>query len=57
MASFATAFVNPYNYIGGVCFNPDNDILDLTGKVVLVTGGMFDLNPPISSASKKEFDA
>ncbi|KAJ5897834.1 hypothetical protein N7504_008122 [Penicillium tannophilum] len=39
MASFATAFVNPYNYIGGVCFNPDKDILDLTGKVVLVTGG------------------
>ncbi|KAJ5939231.1 hypothetical protein N7466_002365 [Penicillium verhagenii] len=39
MASFATAFVNPYNYIGGVSFNPDNDILDLTGKVALVTGG------------------
>ncbi|KAJ5746125.1 hypothetical protein N7520_011307 [Penicillium odoratum] len=37
--SFAAAFVNPCNYIGGVGFNPDNDIMDLAGKVVLVTGG------------------
>lgn len=37
--SIATAAVNPANYIGGVGFNPDRDIDDLDGKVVLITGG------------------
>ena len=40
MASFVAAFANPWNYVGGVCFNPDRDIQDLSGKVLLVTGGM-----------------
>ncbi|KAJ5568856.1 hypothetical protein N7450_011342 [Penicillium hetheringtonii] len=39
MAGFLAAFANPFNYIGGVSFNPENDISDLTGKVALVTGG------------------
>ncbi|KAJ5697708.1 hypothetical protein N7488_011392 [Penicillium malachiteum] len=39
MAAFATALVNPCNYIGGISFNPDNDIQDLTGKTILITGG------------------
>jgi hypothetical protein len=41
MASFVAAFANPFNYIGGVSFNPEKDIHDLSGKVALVTGGMF----------------
>ncbi|KAJ5096404.1 hypothetical protein NUU61_005760 [Penicillium alfredii] len=39
MASFVASFVNPCNFIGGVNFDPDQDIPDLAGKVVLVTGG------------------
>ncbi|KAJ5819750.1 hypothetical protein N7474_005341 [Penicillium riverlandense] len=39
MASFVGAFANPLNYVGGVSFNPDRDIPDLSGKVVMVTGG------------------
>ncbi|CAI7643057.1 hypothetical protein N7533_011352 [Penicillium manginii] len=39
MASFVAAFANPFNYIGGVSFNPEKDIHDLSGKVALVTGG------------------
>ncbi|KAL3466964.1 hypothetical protein BJX64DRAFT_204942 [Aspergillus heterothallicus] len=39
MASFAWANLNPTNYIGGVSFRPERDIPDLSGKVVLVTGG------------------
>ncbi|KAA8641785.1 hypothetical protein EYZ11_007020 [Aspergillus tanneri] len=39
MASFLAANLNPCNYVGGVSFNPDRDIPDLSGKVVLVTGG------------------
>ncbi|KAI9372200.1 hypothetical protein BJX61DRAFT_456349 [Aspergillus egyptiacus] len=39
MASFACAFLNPANYIGGVDFRPERDIPDLSGKVILVTGG------------------
>ncbi|GIJ90526.1 hypothetical protein Asppvi_009483 [Aspergillus pseudoviridinutans] len=39
MAGFVTAFLNPCNYIGGVSFDPERDIPDLSGKVVLVTGG------------------
>ncbi|KAL2832216.1 hypothetical protein BJY01DRAFT_239887 [Aspergillus pseudoustus] len=39
MASFAWANVNPTNYIGGVSFRPERDIPNLSGKVVLVTGG------------------
>jgi hypothetical protein len=41
MAGFVTAFMNPFNYVGGVSFNPETDIPDLSGKVILVTGGMF----------------
>lgn len=41
MAGFVTAFANPLNYVGGVSFNPDRDIPDLSGKVLLVTGGML----------------
>lgn len=39
MASFVVANINPLNYFGGVSFVPDRDIPDLSGKVVLVTGG------------------
>ncbi|KAJ5106971.1 hypothetical protein N7456_003646 [Penicillium angulare] len=39
MASFAAAFVNPCNFIGGVSFNPEKDIRDLSGKTILITGG------------------
>ncbi|KAL3473845.1 hypothetical protein BJX99DRAFT_190323 [Aspergillus californicus] len=39
MAAFAWANINPTNYIGGVTFRPERDIPDLSGKVVLVTGG------------------
>ncbi|KAE8402486.1 hypothetical protein BDV37DRAFT_252415 [Aspergillus pseudonomiae] len=39
MAAFIGANLNPCNYIGGVSFNPDRDIPDLSGKVALVTGG------------------
>ncbi|KAL2871696.1 putative short-chain dehydrogenase/reductase family protein [Aspergillus lucknowensis] len=39
MASFAWANLNPTNYIGGASFRPEQDIPDLSGKVVLVTGG------------------
>ncbi|KAJ5587173.1 uncharacterized protein N7459_002938 [Penicillium hispanicum] len=39
MAGFLAAWVNPFNYVGGVSFNPDSDIPDLSGKVALVTGG------------------
>ncbi|KAL4793918.1 hypothetical protein BDV19DRAFT_399774 [Aspergillus venezuelensis] len=38
-ARFVAANLNPANYIGGVSFRPDRDIPDLSGKVVLVTGG------------------
>lgn len=27
--------------LGGVTFKPDNDIPDLSGKVILVTGGTY----------------
>jgi len=43
MASLVAASINPRNYFGGVHFVPDRDIPDLTGKVVLVTGGKFKL--------------
>ncbi|KAJ5112131.1 hypothetical protein N7532_000176 [Penicillium argentinense] len=39
MAGFVAAFANPFNYFGGVSFNPERDIPNLSGKVVLVTGG------------------
>jgi hypothetical protein len=39
MAAFVTEFLNPCNYLGGVSFDPERDIQDLSGKVVLVTGG------------------
>ncbi|KAJ5766561.1 uncharacterized protein N7511_004177 [Penicillium nucicola] len=39
MAGFVTAFMNPLNYVGGVSFTPETDIPDLSGKVILVTGG------------------
>ncbi|KAJ6040185.1 hypothetical protein N7444_009090 [Penicillium canescens] len=39
MAGFVTAFMNPLNYVGGVSFSPETDIPDLSGKVILVTGG------------------
>ncbi|KAJ5335233.1 hypothetical protein N7452_007636 [Penicillium brevicompactum] len=39
MAGFVTAFMNPFNYVGGVSFAPETDIPDLAGKVILVTGG------------------
>ncbi|KAB8077267.1 hypothetical protein BDV29DRAFT_153821 [Aspergillus leporis] len=39
MAAFLAANLNPCNYFGGKSFNPDQDIPDLSGKVVLVTGG------------------
>ncbi|KAL4952208.1 hypothetical protein BDW69DRAFT_195850 [Aspergillus filifer] len=38
-ARFVAANLNPANYIGGVSFRPERDIPDLSGKVVLVTGG------------------
>ncbi|KAL4944142.1 hypothetical protein BDV06DRAFT_220610 [Aspergillus oleicola] len=38
-ARFVAANLNPANYIGGVTFRPERDIPDLSGKVVLVTGG------------------
>ena len=38
-ARFVAANLNLANYIGGVSFRPDRDIPDLSGKVVLVTGG------------------
>lgn len=41
MAGFVAAFANPLNYVGGVSFSPARDIPDLSGKVVMVTGGMF----------------
>jgi hypothetical protein len=41
MAAFVTEFLNPCNYLGGVSFDPERDIQDLSGKVVLVTGGKF----------------
>ncbi|KAJ5118462.1 hypothetical protein N7448_010169 [Penicillium atrosanguineum] len=39
MASFVAANINPLNYFGGVSFVPDKNIPDLSGKVILVTGG------------------
>ncbi|KAL2819275.1 hypothetical protein BDW59DRAFT_181701 [Aspergillus cavernicola] len=39
MAAFVWANLNPASYIGGVTFRPERDIPDLSGKVVLVTGG------------------
>ncbi|OBT61004.1 hypothetical protein VE03_09725 [Pseudogymnoascus sp. 23342-1-I1] len=39
MAAFVGAWMNPFNYVGGVIFDPDRDIPDLSGKVILVTGG------------------
>lgn len=45
MAGFVAAFANPFNYIGGVSFSPEKDIPDLSGKVALVTGGMFMIHP------------
>ncbi|PKX91177.1 dehydrogenase with different specificitie [Aspergillus novofumigatus IBT 16806] len=39
MAAFVTELLNPGNYLGGVRFDPERDIQDLAGKVVLVTGG------------------
>ncbi|CRG89487.1 short-chain dehydrogenase/reductase family protein, putative [Talaromyces islandicus] len=39
MAAFIGANINPFNYIGGVSFDPDNNIPDLNGKVFLITGG------------------
>ncbi|CAG7960351.1 unnamed protein product [Penicillium salamii] len=39
MAGFVTAFMNPFNYVGGVSFAPETDIPDLADKVILVTGG------------------
>ncbi|CAG8400802.1 unnamed protein product [Penicillium salamii] len=39
MAGFVTAFMNPFNYVGGVSFVPETDIPDLADKVILVTGG------------------
>ncbi|KAJ9224836.1 hypothetical protein DTO207G8_7905 [Paecilomyces variotii] len=39
MASLVADFVNPCSYMGSVNFEPDRDIGDLTGKVILVTGG------------------
>ncbi|KAJ5902533.1 hypothetical protein N7495_003061 [Penicillium taxi] len=39
MAGFIAALANPFNYVGGITFKPDKDIKDLSGKVVLVTGG------------------
>lgn len=39
--AFVGAMINPLNYIGGgVKFNPDKDIPDLTDKVILITGGI-----------------
>jgi len=46
MAGFVAALANPFNYIGGVSFSPEKDIPDLSGKVALVTGGMFMIHPP-----------
>ncbi|KAL3490738.1 hypothetical protein BJX62DRAFT_206665 [Aspergillus germanicus] len=39
MASFAFANLNPTNYLGCVSFRAERDIPDLSGKVVIVTGG------------------
>ncbi|KAJ5491745.1 hypothetical protein N7539_003312 [Penicillium diatomitis] len=39
MAAFIAANLNPFNYFGGVRFRPETDIPDLSGKVILITGG------------------
>jgi hypothetical protein len=36
--------MNPFNYVGGVGFTPETDIPDLSGKVILVTGGTISPN-------------
>ncbi|KOC07206.1 hypothetical protein AFLA70_358g001301 [Aspergillus flavus AF70] len=39
MASFIWANLNPCNYVGGTRFDSEKDIPNLSGKVILVTGG------------------
>jgi hypothetical protein len=48
MAAFVTAFMNPFNYVGGVSFTPEKDIPDLSEKVILVTGGRQTLNSTLT---------
>lgn len=48
-AAFTWANINPANYFGGVSFRPEHDIPDLTGKVVLVTGGTHQITDRIRS--------
>lgn len=53
MASFLAANMNPLNYFGGVSFVPDKDIPDLSGKVILVTGGR-PISYPVRSDKQHE---
>ncbi|KAJ5970972.1 uncharacterized protein N7479_000890 [Penicillium vulpinum] len=39
MSGWVTAVMDALNYAGAVSFTPEKDIPDLTGKVILVTGG------------------
>lgn len=39
MSGWVIAAMDALNYAGAVSFTPENDIPDLAGKVILVTGG------------------
>ncbi|KAI1832853.1 hypothetical protein DTO027I6_8167 [Penicillium roqueforti] len=39
MSGWVIAAMDALNYVGAVSFTPESDIPDLTGKVILVTGG------------------
>ena len=39
MSGWVIAAIDALSYAGAVSFTPENDIPDLTGKVILVTGG------------------
>jgi hypothetical protein len=47
MSEWVTAAMDSLNYLGTVRFKPDTDIPDLTGKVILITGGK--LNPNLTA--------
>jgi hypothetical protein len=44
------SYINPFNMFGGASFTPDKDIHDLSGKVLLVTGGTYSLLPNYPNA-------
>jgi hypothetical protein len=39
MSGWVVAAMDALNYAGAVSFTPETDIPDLSGKVILVTGG------------------